>query len=193
MVSWTIGRGQSLPRAVLPERLPLDCQHQSDTSCSLKNKRYLTQVRTLVNRALTDKDPRRAVMVVDRCMVLPYLEASTLLEQLKRERWTSRTDTASRSILQRDGWSAGVVVREPDRGLCRVEYDGLEGKGHRKGAFSATPCASIRNGRQRPTGTGRIIVCILFAIDVLLLLFLFIVKQHCQFFFHLFYARQCRF
>lgn len=68
-------------------------------------------------------------MVVDRCMVLPYLEASTLLEQLKRERWTSRTDTASRSILQRDGWSAGVVVREPDRGLCRVEYDGLEGKG----------------------------------------------------------------
>lgn len=68
-------------------------------------------------------------MVVDRCMVLPYLEASTLLEQLKREGWTSRTDTASRSILQRDGWSAGVVVREPDRGLCRVEYDGLEGKG----------------------------------------------------------------
>lgn len=129
MVSWTIGRGQSLPRAVLPERLSLDCQHQSDTSCSLKNKRYLTQVRTLVNRALTDKDPRRAVMVVDRCMVLPYLEASTLLEQLKREGWTSRTDTASRSILQRDGWSAGVVVREPDRGLCRVEYDGLEGKG----------------------------------------------------------------
>lgn len=35
MVSWTIGRGQSLPRAVLPERLSLDCQHQSDTSCSL--------------------------------------------------------------------------------------------------------------------------------------------------------------
>lgn len=28
-------------------------------------------------------------------------------------------------------------------------------RGHRKGASSATPCASIRNGRQRPTGTGR--------------------------------------
>lgn len=32
MVSWIIGRGQSLPRAVLPERLSLDCQHQSDGS-----------------------------------------------------------------------------------------------------------------------------------------------------------------
>ena len=38
-----------------------------------------------------------------------------------------------------------------------------------------------------------IIVCILSAIGVLLLFVLFIVKKHRQFFFHLFYAWQCRF
>ena len=130
----------------------------ADFFVRLKNKkikRYVSHLRVLENRSLTEKDRKRGAAMVDKYIATPYLEKQTLAERLEQGGWNFCKDSLF-CTLSHDGKQYGAVRLDTTGHTCVCTYDVLAGEGERNGSlfgftsrltdFLQTETYSLRDG-----------------------------------------------
>lgn len=109
----------------------------ADFFIRLKNRkvtRFVTQTRVLANERMISKDKKHANMLVDKYITTPFLENTTLLEEIKEEGCSYQTDSILANVYC-DGIQVGVLEKDTTNGICVLTYDALKGKGEKKGTL----------------------------------------------------------
>lgn len=86
-------------------------------------KRAVLEGRTLKNQQLIDRDKVRSNSVIDKYIMVPYLEDKTLIEEVKNHCLLVKEGAVS--LLCANDTAIGIVKRDSLRGICRIEYDAL--------------------------------------------------------------------
>lgn len=109
----------------------------ADFFIRLKNRkvtRFATQTRVLANEKIISKDKKHANMLVDKYITTPFLENTTLLEEIKEEGCSYQTDSILANVYC-DGIQVGVLEKDTTNGICVLTYDASKGKGEKKGTL----------------------------------------------------------